>query len=28
MFGTAFLVAPVVSEGVEWDVYLPENQSG
>jgi alpha-D-xyloside xylohydrolase len=29
MFGSAFLVAPVVSEGVEnWDVYLPENQSG
>jgi alpha-D-xyloside xylohydrolase len=29
MFGSAFLVAPVVSEGVEnWDVYLPENKSG
>lgn len=29
MFGSTFLVAPVVSEGVEnWDVYLPENQSG
>jgi alpha-D-xyloside xylohydrolase len=29
MFGSAFLVAPVVSEGVKnWDVYLPENQSG
>jgi len=28
MFGSAFLVAPVVFEGVEnWDVYLPENQS-
>jgi len=29
MFGSAFLVAPVVSEGVKnWEVYLPENQSG
>ncbi|CAD0002395.1 glycoside hydrolase family 31 protein [Flavobacterium salmonis] len=29
MFGSAFLVAPVVSEGMKnWDVYLPENQSG
>jgi alpha-D-xyloside xylohydrolase len=29
LFGPAFLVAPVLSEGVkEWNVYLPENQSG
>lgn len=28
MFGLAFLVAPVLEEGVSnWDVYLPENQS-
>jgi alpha-D-xyloside xylohydrolase len=29
MFGPAFLVAPVLEkEAVQWNVYLPENQSG